>query len=74
MLCYRHDGLEMEERKMMKLVAGEMFEVVPYSKLQVSVLYGNVWDCYGRPSIAKETVWLQWRDWFNAHSEHPVTI
>lgn len=56
---------------MYKLVGGEMFEVVPYSKVQVTALYGSVWDCYASPSIAKETVWLQWRDWFNSHSEHP---
>lgn len=55
---------------MYKLVGGEIFEVVSYSKVQEPILYGSVWDCYDSPSMAKETVWLKWRDWFNRHSEH----
>lgn len=56
---------------MMKLVGSEMFEVVNYDKVRVNAVYGSVWDCYVRPSTAKETVWLHWRDWFNRFSEHP---
>ena len=56
---------------MYKLVGGEMFEIVPYSKVQAIALYGSVWDCYNTPSIAKETVWLHWCNWFNRYSESP---
>lgn len=54
---------------MYKLVGDEMFEVVSYSKVKAPTLYGSVWNCYDSPSRAKETAWLQWRDWFNRHSE-----